>query len=64
MGWGRDACRDQFGGGKECDALEKRLGIKLLHRTTRKLSLTNEGRCTLPVACGLWTNCEALKAAF
>src|SRR5215217_449632 len=29
--------------GRRIDALEKRLGVKLMHRTTRHLTLTEEG---------------------
>lgn len=33
--------------GRRLDALEKRLGVKLLQRTTRKIALTNEGSAFL-----------------
>ena len=33
--------------GRRLDALEKRLGVKLLQRTTRKIALTNEGEAFL-----------------
>src|ERR1019366_493791 len=33
--------------GRRLDALEQRLGVKLLQRTTRKLALTNEGSAFL-----------------
>jgi len=33
--------------GRRLDALEQRLGVKLLQRTTRKLALTNEGAAFL-----------------
>lgn len=33
--------------GRRLDALEKRLGVKLLQRTTRKIALTNEGTAFL-----------------
>ena len=33
--------------GRRLDALEKRLGVKLLQRTTRKIALTNEGAAFL-----------------
>ena len=33
--------------GRRIDALEKRLGVKLMHRTTRHLTLTEEGNAYL-----------------
>jgi DNA-binding transcriptional LysR family regulator len=33
--------------GRRLDALEQRLGVKLLQRTTRKIALTNEGAAFL-----------------
>lgn len=41
--------------GRRLDALEKRLGVKLLQRTTRKIALTNEGSAFLE-------NCQRILA--
>jgi DNA-binding transcriptional LysR family regulator len=43
--------------GRRMDALEARLGVKLLQRTTRRLSLTHEGSAFLE-------NCQRLVAEF
>lgn len=51
---------------KHLDALEHRLGVKLLHRTTRSLSLTEYGRRYLESAERIlaeWTEAEALATA-
>ena len=48
--------------GRRIDALERRLGVKLLLRTTRRLSLTHEGSAFLENCQGLladWANAEA-----
>ena len=43
--------------------LEEDLGTRLLHRTTRKVSLTEEGQAFLPHALGILENIEVAKAA-
>ncbi len=52
--------------GRRIDALEQRLGVKLLLRTTRRISLTNEGSAFLEDCQRLladWTNAEASVSA-
>jgi DNA-binding transcriptional LysR family regulator len=52
--------------GRRIDALEKRLGVKLLLRTTRRLSLTHEGSAFLEDCqrlLGDWANAEASVSA-
>lgn len=43
--------------GRRIDALEQRLGVQLLHRSTRRLTLTEAGECFLP-------QCRQLLAAW
>lgn len=40
--------------GRRLDALEARLGVKLLQRTTRKLALTDEARYFSRIASASW----------
>jgi DNA-binding transcriptional LysR family regulator len=52
--------------GRRIDALERRLGVKLLVRTTRRLSLTHEGSAFLEDCQRLladWANAEASVSA-
>lgn len=52
--------------GRRIDALEQRLGVKLLLRTTRRISLTNEGSAFLEDCQRLladWANAEASVSA-
>jgi DNA-binding transcriptional LysR family regulator len=52
--------------GRRIDALEKRLGVKLLVRTTRKITLTHEGSAFLEDSqriMAAWANAEASVSA-
>ncbi len=52
--------------GRRMDALEARLGVKLMHRSTRRLSLTHEGSAFLEDCHRLladWANAEASVSA-
>ncbi|MEM9797330.1 MAG: LysR family transcriptional regulator [Pseudomonadota bacterium] len=49
---------------KHVGELEDRLGVRLLHRTTRKLSLTDEGRRYLDGARDVLERVEALEGGF
>ncbi|MCG2584635.1 LysR family transcriptional regulator [Massilia sp. TS11] len=49
--------------GRRLDALEARLGVKLLTRTTRKLALTNEGAAFLEDCQRILTDLEDAEAA-
>jgi DNA-binding transcriptional LysR family regulator len=43
--------------------LEQHFGVRLLHRTTRKLSLTDDGQMLLGLARPVLDGVEALEAA-
>ena len=45
-------------------ALEADLGVRLLHRTTRSVSVTAEGEAFLPFATAIMEAAEAGKPAF
>jgi DNA-binding transcriptional LysR family regulator len=47
--------------GKSVSRLEARLGTKLLHRTTRKLTLTNEGEAYLDTCLGILAELEGAE---
>ncbi len=49
--------------GRRLDALEARLGVKLLQRTTRKLALTNEGAAFLEDCQRILTELEEAESA-
>lgn len=49
--------------GRRLDALEERLGVKLLRRTTRKIALTNEGLAFLEDCQRILTELENAEAA-
>lgn len=49
--------------GRRLDALEERLGVKLLQRTTRKLALTNEGEAFLEDCQRILADLEAAETA-
>ncbi|WP_317202745.1 LysR family transcriptional regulator [Janthinobacterium sp.] len=49
--------------GRRLDALEQRLGVKLLQRTTRKLALTNEGAAFLEACQRILGELEDAEAA-
>jgi len=49
--------------GRRLDALEKRLGVKLLQRTTRKIALTNEGMSFLEDCQKILADLENAEAA-
>lgn len=49
--------------GRRLDALEERLGVKLLQRTTRKIALTNEGLAFLEDCQRILTELENAEAA-
>jgi DNA-binding transcriptional LysR family regulator len=49
--------------GRRLDALEERLGVKLLQRTTRKIALTNEGVAFLEDCQRILTELENAEAA-
>ena len=48
---------------RQISALEKRLNIKLLYRTTRKVSLTEEGRVFYQHCCGVLDGLDAAEQA-
>jgi DNA-binding transcriptional LysR family regulator len=50
--------------GKSVTRLEKRLGIKLLHRTTRKLSLTSEGEVYLASCLRVMDELRGIEGSF
>ncbi len=49
--------------GKSVSRLEKRLGIKLLHRTTRKLSLSSEGEIYLATCLRVMEDLQEIEAS-
>lgn len=49
--------------GRRLDALEERLGVKLLQRTTRKIALTNEGAAFLEDCQRILTDLEDAESA-
>lgn len=49
--------------GRRLDALEERLGVKLLQRTTRKIALTNEGNAFLEDCQRILSDLEDAEAA-
>lgn len=49
--------------GRRLDALEERLGVKLLQRTTRKIALTNEGAAFLEDCQRILTDLEAAESS-
>ncbi|RQO58203.1 LysR family transcriptional regulator [Pseudomonas sp. KBW05] len=50
--------------GKSVSRLEKRLGIKLLHRTTRKLNLTHEGEVYLASCLRIMEELRGVEGSF
>src|SRR6516165_11425146 len=46
---------------RQISQLENHFGVRLLHRTTRKLSLTDDGQVLLGLARPYWTALTALK---
>src|SRR3546814_13251931 len=49
--------------GRRIDTLEKRLGVRLLHRSTRKLALTEEGSVYLEHCRKLLTELDQAESA-
>jgi DNA-binding transcriptional LysR family regulator len=49
--------------GRRIDALEERLGVKLLLRTTRRISLTHEGSAFWKIASASWPTWPMPKPA-
>lgn len=47
----------------QMNKLEEDLGVRLLHRTTRRVSLTEEGKAFLPHAADLLDNAETARAS-
>lgn len=44
-------------------ALEEELGVVLLHRTTRAMALTEQGKATGAICSFCWKRCATLKGA-
>jgi DNA-binding transcriptional LysR family regulator len=59
----RERAQSQAAVARQIAQLEQHFGVRLLHRTTRKLSLTDDGQTLLGLARPILDGVEAMEAA-